>query len=114
VAFGYCINLKTLFIPRGVTNIGRMAFSSCNNLEAVCFAGNAPTIDVYAFVDSDWPYSNPHSLYSLPGTLGWNQPLAGRYARPWHLACPIILTTRPNFGIRDGQNFMGNERCNGG
>ena len=115
-AFGYCVNLASVTIPDSVTNIGGGAFIDCwsltnvtigsglvklgeqafaedTQLTQVFFSGNAPSLDVFAFVDS------PTTLYYLPGATNWT-PTLGTPPTPTALWLPAVQTTDGSFGTQ--------------
>ncbi len=103
-AFGDCTSLTNATLGNSVTRIDTMAFSWCSSLAGAYFRGNAPSYPA----DSEYPpyllppfYGSDNvTVYYLPGTIGWDSSYAGRPTTPWELPYPIILTTRPNFGIQ--------------
>jgi hypothetical protein len=66
-------SLTSVTIPSSVTNIGAWAFFKCINLTAVCFQGNAPSIDWGVFYGD-----SQATIYYLPGTTGWTNPWGDR------------------------------------
>ena len=65
-------------IPDSVTNIGDVAFFSCDNLTGIYFYGNAP--------GSGWSVFSGASrakVYRLPSTKGWGETFASLSALPW-------------------------------
>ena len=57
-AFAGCTGLTNITIPDSVTSIGYYAFRVCSNLISItCLATTAPTVDPYAFGDSDTSYA---------------------------------------------------------
>ena len=76
--FSGCSSLTSIIIPEGVTSIDS-AFSGCKDLAEITFAGNAPTIDDYAFYNvtatAYYPEDNAtwtaNTLQNYGGTLTW-------------------------------------------
>jgi len=97
-AFYECTSLAEVLIPGTVTSIGAESFFYCTNLSAVCFSGDAPGIDFYAF-----DFDDQATLYYLPGTTGWTATCGGRPTAPWFLPNPLILTHSPRFGVQTNQ-----------
>ncbi len=94
-AFYQCFFLTNVTLGSGVTNLGNYAFYQCQNLKAVYFEGNRPTLLAHVF-----DLSTP-TIYYLPGTTGWG---AATYAgRPTVLWNPSASTANPTFGVKDGQ-----------
>jgi hypothetical protein len=66
--FSGCINLESVVLPAGVSNVAAGAFAHCPGLKALYFKGNAPGYwgaDLFAG-DSQL------TLYRLAGAAGWN------------------------------------------
>jgi hypothetical protein len=82
-----------------------MAFSFCDNLTAVYFKGNAPSVGLgYVFYGDD-----NATVYYLPGTTGWSDFFAntGLPTALWSLPNPLILTISPSFGVQaNGFGFI--------
>jgi hypothetical protein len=94
-AFFSCGSLTNVTIGNGLTRIGAWAFNFCPRLIGVCFKGNAPGLDVNVFYAAE----NVVVFYS-PGTTGWGLIFGGRPTAQWRLPQPVILTSRPGFGIQ--------------
>ena len=71
-AFEFCASLTAIIIGTSVTNIGELAFYHCTGLTGVYFKVNAPTAVSPLFNGDD-----NVTVYYLPGTTGWDTPLAG-------------------------------------
>jgi hypothetical protein len=84
-----------IIIPAALTNIAASAFANCTHLKGVYFVSNAPAINSAAF-----SADNNATLYYLPGTTGWNSPIAGRPAVLWN---PVIQTRDGHFGVISNQ-----------
>ncbi|HEY3915248.1 MAG TPA: leucine-rich repeat domain-containing protein [Verrucomicrobiae bacterium] len=77
-AFAICSNLTSITIPNSVTSIGDEAFAVCLNLTSIIFLGNAPTLGSEVFIVTGTPaYSDPATVYYLPGTSGWGSTYGG-------------------------------------
>ena len=63
-AFSDCTGLTSITIPESVTSIDDYTFIGCENLSAVCFAGNSPVIglDVFTLFDNQ-----TQPKFSIPG-----------------------------------------------
>lgn len=72
-AFEGCTNLTSLTIPSGVTQIDYRAFGNCENLAGLYFLGDAPELAWFVFEGADQA-----TVYSLPGTTGWEDTFGGR------------------------------------
>lgn len=77
-AFADCDRLTSVTIPASVTNISERAFEDAA-LTAVYFLGDAPAVDGEIFDGC----SAALRVYALPGTTGWELPLAGYAPEPW-------------------------------
>jgi hypothetical protein len=107
-AFDGCFSLTSVTIPNSVTSIGGGAFAGSTNLTSVYFRGNAPTFgsDVFLEVIFGRSFSDPVTIYYLPGTTGWSSSVAGRPTALWVLPNPLILNNAPGFGVQsDGFGF---------
>jgi hypothetical protein len=98
MAFYNCTSLTNITISNGVTSIGGEAFASCTGLSGSYFEGNAPALGGDVFYQT-----TKNTVYYLPGTIGWGTTFGGRPTAPWALPYPLILTTTPNFGIRNNK-----------
>lgn len=52
-AFCYCLSLKEIVIPQGVTTIGRNAFGNCESAERIVIPSSVVTIEYSAFYGTD-------------------------------------------------------------
>jgi BspA type Leucine rich repeat region (6 copies) len=57
LAFFNCINLQNVTMPDSVTNIGDYAFDTCINLTSVIIPNGIIRIGDYAFANDDYPFS---------------------------------------------------------
>jgi hypothetical protein len=96
-AFYFCSGLTSVTIPSSVRSIGSDAFEDCGSLTGVYFQGNAPSADGTVF------YSDPGTVYYLPGTTGWTNSFGGLSTALWTLPYPLVLTSSPSFGVRSNQ-----------
>lgn len=94
--FASCNVLTVLSIPANVTHIGNYAFGYCANLAGVYFKGDAPDFGWAAFNGS-----GDAVIYYLPGTAGWDQPIAGHVPVLWN---PRVQSG-PGFGHNEGGLF---------
>jgi hypothetical protein len=90
-AFEFCYDLTSVTIPHSVTSIGSYAFFACESLTGIYFQGNSPTPTNDSSVFSgypypDPPYTDPATVYYLPGTTGWGAMFDGLPTAPWFLA----------------------------
>ena len=92
-AFSYCGSLTNVDFGDGVTSVGSGAFDFCNALQSLHFMGNAPRLD-------DAIIEAPPTVYYLPGTRGWSATFGTRPTAVWSLPQPLILKSRPGFGVR--------------
>jgi hypothetical protein len=102
-AFIQCFNLISVTIGNGVTSIGDLAFYSdigSSSLMAAFFKGNAPNLGSDVFGNT--VYSDPTTVYYLPGTSGWTSTFGGRPTALWFLPNPLILNS-PSFGIQSNR-----------
>ncbi len=100
LAFEGCTGLTSVTVPNSVATISGEAFEACTNLTAVYFQGDAPlfgtnAVPVYPFI----PPSNV-TVYYLPGTTSWKMTYGGRPTAIWLLPNPLILAEPPSFGVR--------------
>lgn len=97
LAFSGSVNLTSITVPDDVAGLVQYSLMACPHLTAVYFLGNAPEIHLY----KDLPVFDPIvTVYYLPGTTGWRNSYGGRPTSPWLLPYPLVLTTRPSFGIQ--------------
>ncbi len=103
-----CINLTSVTIGNGVTNVEEGAFSGCSSLTSVYFEGNAPTVGSLAF-KSD----TKATVYYLPGTTGWTDFDAESGLRAAVLWNPQVQsgsvgvrTNQPGFNITGTSNLV--------
>lgn len=92
--FASCNALTVLSIPAAVSHIGNYAFGYCANLAGVYFKADAPDFGWAAFTGS-----GDAVIYYLPGTAGWNQPIAGHV--------PVLWAPRVQSGPGLGYNGAG-------
>ena len=78
-AFSWCFSLSSITIPANVTSVGDEAFSWCPGLTSVYFQGNIPNVGANVFDAAD-----NVTVYSLPGTTGWNATFGGRPVVLWN------------------------------
>ncbi|HEX4121006.1 MAG TPA: leucine-rich repeat domain-containing protein [Verrucomicrobiae bacterium] len=91
-AFSGCSSLTNATIDNGVTSIGEFAFEGDDSLTSVYFTGNAPTPTNDSTVFSGgYGYTDPATVYYLPGTTGWGAMFDGLPTAPWFLPNPQIL-----------------------
>ncbi len=76
-AFYFGKGLTGVIIPPSVTNIGWSAFSWCPKLTAVCFQGNAPSLEIN-WLNSLFDDDSQATIYYVPGTTGWTNPWGNR------------------------------------
>jgi hypothetical protein len=94
-AFYACTSLTSITIPSLVTNIGDDAFAYCDNLKAVYFQGNAPSVG-----SSNVFYGDSATVYYLPGTTSWGAMFGNLVTKLWN---PQIQNGA-NFGVQ-GNHF---------
>jgi hypothetical protein len=102
-AFSGCSSLANATIDNGVTSIGEFAFEGDDSLTSVYFTGNAPTPTNDSTVFSgSYGYTDPATVYYLPGTTGWGSTFDSRPTAPWFLPNPQILNHSAGFGVQSG------------
>ena len=100
-AFSGC-DLSSVTIPNSVSSIGSYAFFACESLTGIYFQGNSPTPTNDSTVFSgyhypDPPYTDPATVYYLPGTTGWGAMFDGLPTAPWF---------RPNLQILNNGDIL--------
>ena len=101
-AFESCYDLTSVTIGNSVTSIGNHAFADCISLTGIYFQGNSPTPTNDSSVFSgypypDPPYTDPATVYYLPGTTGWGAMFDGLPTAPWF---------RPNLQILNNGDIL--------
>ena len=82
-AFLGCFNLTSLVMPKSVTWLGNGAFQGCRSLGSIYFAGDAPSLGTSVFGIAGW-YSDPATVYYLPGSTGWGTNYGGLPTVLWN------------------------------
>jgi hypothetical protein len=102
-AFSGCSSLTNATIDNGVTSIGEFAFEGDDSLTGIYFQGNSPTPtnDSTVFYGG-YGYTDPTTVYYLPGTTGWGAMFDGLPTAPWFLPNPQILNHSAGFGVQPG------------
>jgi hypothetical protein len=87
LAFSFCNQLTNVIIPGSVSSLGAYAFEDCFGLTSVFFEGDAPTnLGTYVFF-----YDTNTTAYYLPGTAGW-EAFSAVLVASWLQPNPLILT----------------------
>ena len=76
-----CTSLKAVIIPRGVTEIGAIAFAGCTELRAVTIPSSVTSIGVGAYDENRGAFSDCPSLT----IYGEKDSEAETYAKQWNI-----------------------------
>jgi hypothetical protein len=77
--------MRSVTIPATVQAIGAFAFTACDYLTNIIFAGNPPVVWDGPVFSPGW-VNLPKTMYYLPGTTGWGATYAG------YPTAPLTLT----------------------
>lgn len=98
-AFNSCQNLKTVWIPASTLTINQGAFAHNYNLLAAIFYGNPPALTIdntnYGspyYYYGDPSFTEPVTVYYMPETVGWGPIYSGRPTAPWVMQTPAITS----------------------
>ena len=98
-----CYNLATAHIPASVTNVGSYAFGRCISLTSIYFGGNAPQVDLTAFLyfplDQFNPPYIPATVYFLAETSGWSNSIAGIPTMLWLPTIQMVFNDAINSNV---------------
>jgi hypothetical protein len=95
-AFAGCDGLTGVTLPASVRHLGNYAFGYCAELAGLYFKGDAPSFGLSVLAGSGGV-----SILYLPGTAGWNTPVAGHSPVFWN---PRVQASG-GVGVRSGGLF---------